>query len=542
MLSLAVRNTRKLIREKSRTENVRIGRSFTKKPTAALMASFLEIPQGTERVRILDPGAGTGILSAAAVEAACRAGAKEIQLVCYETEGEFLPMLRNNLERIRKKCRHDYGCKLIATVKEENYVTAQRDYFTPSMLSLGMPEFDYVIANPPSLRCDKKSPEALSCAGLCVDETDLAYLFAVMGMLNLAPGGRMVVLLPVLYASAHYLDRVRHYLLENGNLLRIHLFRRAGEGAANLKKNMILVFSKKEAVQAPEEETPATETDEETTTQTVPEAVAETATEDAGEAPAEEAAPVYEGEIALSCSVDDGETTEELPAQPAGRIIRPDGSLLLLRSQYDFDMIRCMARMPQTLSGLGLRMRTGLTLESRYPDQLRDAPEQGAVPLITPACMDDGFIRFPVPGRAHQYLIPRIPSLVQRNKNMLLLKRVPAKYDRRRLVCAVYLASQQAHYRGISTSNKLNYIDYPDKREMDSQLLHGLYAVLSCDLYSDYCRMLSHTAQINATDLADLPLPDEQTLRSIGSKLLMTRQFSPKVCTTLVYAALHIAQ
>ena len=34
MLSLAVRNTYKLVREKSKSENIRLGRLFTKKDTA----------------------------------------------------------------------------------------------------------------------------------------------------------------------------------------------------------------------------------------------------------------------------------------------------------------------------------------------------------------------------------------------------------------------------------------------------------------------------------------------------------------------------
>ena len=72
MLNLAVRNTGKLIREKSKSENVRLGRLFTKKDTARLMASMLDIDKTKTAFTVLDPGAGTGILSAAAVEEICR--------------------------------------------------------------------------------------------------------------------------------------------------------------------------------------------------------------------------------------------------------------------------------------------------------------------------------------------------------------------------------------------------------------------------------------------------------------------------------------
>ena len=68
MLNLAVRNTSKLIREKSKTENVRLGRLFTKKNTARLMADMIKLDPEKTAYTILDPGAGTGILAAAAVE------------------------------------------------------------------------------------------------------------------------------------------------------------------------------------------------------------------------------------------------------------------------------------------------------------------------------------------------------------------------------------------------------------------------------------------------------------------------------------------
>ena len=71
MLAMAVRNTRKLIRERSAADNVRLGRFFTKRETAAKMASMFTFLETKPLMEILDPGAGTGILSAALLEAVC---------------------------------------------------------------------------------------------------------------------------------------------------------------------------------------------------------------------------------------------------------------------------------------------------------------------------------------------------------------------------------------------------------------------------------------------------------------------------------------
>ena len=96
MLNLAVRNTGKLIREKSKTENVRLGRLFTKKNTARLMADMIKPIANKTAYTILDPGAGTGILSGAIIEHICKnaPSCKQIFLTCYEDDPDLSPCLR----------------------------------------------------------------------------------------------------------------------------------------------------------------------------------------------------------------------------------------------------------------------------------------------------------------------------------------------------------------------------------------------------------------------------------------------------------------
>ena len=151
MLNLAVRNTGKLIREKSKSENIRLGRLFTKKDTARLMASMLNLEEGKAAYTLLDPGAGTGILAAAAIEEICKRvpSCKQIFVTCYENSPEFLPMLHDNLERIRKKCRHDYDVKLFVTIYPENYLIDSKKHYTVTFFDVVEDKYDIVICNPP---------------------------------------------------------------------------------------------------------------------------------------------------------------------------------------------------------------------------------------------------------------------------------------------------------------------------------------------------------------------------------------------------------
>lgn len=494
MLSLAVRNTRKLVRAEVRENNVRLGRFFTKKEQAALMASLPTLPT-KEQVSVLDPGAGTGILSAAIIERLAKGGrVKEIDLTCYETDPLFLPMLRDNLERIRKKCRHDYKVKLNITVCEENYPLARAERFRPRMLdNLAEGSFDLVVMNPPQDLMMTGSPEQKAYRRLCSGDTDLAYLFAVAAIGDLKEGGEAVMMLPTVFSTAAYAEKLRRFIFGYTALTKMHLFLNRSDSDRLLdevRKNMILSLRRGK---------------------TQPEM------------------------IRISTSYGESGTPENSLRAAYGTVLRgEERSLLLLKSADEAKILDIVGRFPYTLSSLGLRMRTGLTIESRYPTLLQNEPCKGAVPLIHPGSIQLGQIAFPRPGIKNQYLMGSVPSLLQPNKNMLFIKRVPAKSDKKALLCGVYLASNLPRCPFISTHNKLNYIDFADGREMDFNMVLGLYVVLNSSLYGKYYQIISKSKQINAGEFAELPLPSAAALRNMGGKLSMCRIFSEKICDDIL--------
>ena len=67
------------------------------------MANLLTVPKGKEKIRFLDPGAGTGILSCALIERLESIGSiRCIEVVCYETDETVLELLKDNLKYCRK--------------------------------------------------------------------------------------------------------------------------------------------------------------------------------------------------------------------------------------------------------------------------------------------------------------------------------------------------------------------------------------------------------------------------------------------------------
>ncbi|MBE6644167.1 MAG: hypothetical protein E7612_02155 [Ruminococcaceae bacterium] len=504
MLSLAVRNTYKLIREKSKNENIRLGRLFTKKDTARLMAGMLRLNPKKTVYTVLDPGAGTGILSATVVEEICKKceACKQIFLTCYEVCEDFIPMLEDNLERIRKKCRHDYGVKLYVTVYNENYVTESKNHYTVTFFDSIEDKYDLVICNPPTELCEKNSSEAKEAGGVTQVKISEAFLFAKTAGRHLEDDGQLVIVLPTLVASASQLTAFRREMAEKLALTSIHLFigkQKNEKRAIPLKKNVILGYRKGDKPQS----------------------------------------------IIITTSTDAGspQNTVTLPPLDYGFIVdEKDGSLTLPKSVEDTKIVKYISAFPETLSTLGLKMSTGLVLDSRCEGLLFTEPMKSSVPLIRPAAIKNGTINFPLPIK-RQYIAPINPGLIQKNKNMIIIKRVPSKSDERFINSAIYLASQLPAYRYISTHNKINFIDTKDKNsEICARLAFGLFALLNSTIYDRYLSIVSKSKQINSKEMRELPLPPRNLIENMGMRLMSLRQTSVRACDQIVNQTLHIIE
>ena len=141
----------------------------------------------------------------------------------------------------------------------------------------------------------------------------------------------------------------------------------------------------------------------------------------------------------------------------------------------------------------------------------------------------------------HQYIAPVNSNLIQKNKNMVMIKRVPAKSDDRFVNAAVYMASWQPQYKYVSTHNKINFIDTKDKSaEMCARLCFGIFALLNSTVYDRYLSIVSKSKQINAKELRGLPLPPRNIIENIGMRLISQRRTDVEGCDMIVNPTLHV--
>ena len=504
MLSLAVRNTGKLVREKSKEANVRLGRLFTKKASAVLMADMITLDAKKSAYTVLDPGAGTGILSASVIEKICKEcpECKQIFLTAYESDAEFYDMLVDNLERIRKKCRHDYDVRLYPTVYRENYLTESKSHYTVTFFDEVADKFDIIMQNPPTELYEKTSEEALSVGGVTQLKIGAQYLFASLAKTHLEDGGQLVTVLPTATATASALSGFRAAMVEELSLRRLHLFigkQKNAKRAIPLGKNTIFAYEKN----------------------------------------------TERKDIIITTSTDAGspEKNERLPALPYSFIVdERDGTLTLPKSVEDAKIVKYISAFPETITSLGLKVSTGLVIDSRCEGLIFSEPLKSTVPLLRPGAIRGGRTVFPSAIKG-QYIAPTDPRLLQKNKNMIIIKRVPAVSDDRFVNSAIYLAGQLPQYRYISTHNKINYIDTKDKNaEICTRLAFGLFALINSTIYDRFISIISKSKQINAKELKNLPLPPRNLIENIGMRLMALRRTDSAACDGIVNPTLHIIE
>lgn len=340
MLDSVVERTNKYIDSMPKNERKKYGQFFTSKETARFMAELYNIPDNKSKISILDAGAGSGILSCALIERLERMDAvQKIELTCYENDDNVLELLRENLLTCQENSKKDIQINIIT----DNYITSQ--YLEFNHLIGGNPapkKYDFVIGNPPYMKIPKDAPEATAMPEVCYGVPNLYFIFAAMGLFNLNDDGEMVYIIPRSWTSGAYFKRFRQYFLKAGKLEHIHLF---------VSRNK--VFDKEDVLQ----ETMIIKVKK---TAKTPENVT----------------------ITSSQSNRDFDNLTSLTA-PYGLVVSGnDFFVYLVTDEKEVSVLERLQRFDKTLPDIGLKMKTGLTVDFRNREILRDDAEEGAIPLF----------------------------------------------------------------------------------------------------------------------------------------------------------------
>lgn len=403
LLDFAIQTTNKYIDEMPKSQRKKYGQFFTSKETAVFMAELFDVPENKTRLQILDAGAGSGILSIALIERLQEIPQLQyVHLVCYENDSKIIELLRTNLQWVRQHTTLTFDYE----IREDNYILSQMLEYNEMICADPNPlKYDMVIGNPPYMKIAKDAPEAKAMPDVCYGAPNLYFLFAAMGMFNLIPNGELVYIIPRSWTSGAYFKRFRQKFLNDGVLEHIHLFvsrDKVFENESVLQETIIIKMRKSTA-------TPASIT------------------------------------ITTTQSNRDFSNKTNFEAPYTTVVSGEDTYVYLVTNEQEVETLGLLNRWTNTLPSIGLKMKTGLTVDFRNREVLRDTAEEQAVPLFYSQHIQDGKVIFPI-GKEHEYIVTDQLGLLQPNVNYLFVKRFTAKEEHRRLQCGVYLARKYPDY------------------------------------------------------------------------------------------------
>lgn len=484
-------------------KNELLGQYFTPVKIAEFMASMLDTPL-TKIVKILDPGAGGGILTSAAVkELLSRQNCpQQIEAHLYEIDEELIETLKQSMKHLQtwaaqKKVNFTYK------ISNEDFVLSNSHFLgnQGSLFSKSTEEFDIVISNPPYFKIPKEDPRAIACQSIVYGQPNIYSLFMGVAVGCLKPEGQFIFITPRSFAAGNYFQAFRQYFFSKIAFQRFHLFesRMAAFDRDQVLQENIITFGKKKAHK-----------------------------------------PSDKIEITTSHGITDLSECKRITV-PNSELIESSNVLCLPSTNDDLSILKQFRKWSDSLDTFGLKISTGPVVPFRATNFIQKSESKNSVPLLWIQHVLPMKTKFPIDSfRKEQWIRNTSESrkLLVANTNMILMRRFSPKEDFRRLTVAPYVGSHiEADYLGLE--NHLNYI-YRPSGQFSKKLVFGLSAFLNSKLFDSYFRITNGNTQVSATELRAATLPPPSKLEEIGALISKTKEITHETIDAVVNEVLEI--
>ncbi len=463
--------------------------------TPPIVARYMANLAGTlhNQMRVLDAGAGVGILACAVCELAKMQQLPELTIVAYEADPVLFILCSFALDCARDVL-HEYGVKLFTELHQQDFLEAMATQLTRHSLWSNnlQPEwpFDLAILNPPYFKVNQTDNRAKLVKDLAHGRTNMYTMFMSLAASSLRIGGRFISITPRSFASGTYFKRFRQHFFNVITPELIHLFesrRSAFEDADVLQENIILAGVKKGI--------PATD----------------------------------DPYLSISRSRGMKDLAHPLIQQLQRSLVidakQKDPVLHLPTSDIDIHLLQAFRQWKNRLTTFGLEISTGPVVPFRAEDMLTSVEnvQRGkAVPLLWLQHVHRMDIKWPLAhfDKPQGVFHEADQKLLVKNTTQVILRRFSAKEEARRITAAV-LVEGMIDSDLIALENHLNYL-YRPGGTLSSEEATGIAAFLNSSLVDRYFRIGNGNTQVNATELRRLPLPPLEQLIRIGQRVLNT--------------------
>lgn len=452
-----------------------LGQVLTPAPLARLMAGLIELPRRS--VALLDPGAGIGTLSAAAVEALCGRAVPpvSISVTACELDQRLRPHLTATLDACAAHCAAA-GVAFQATLITDDFLSFATAQLEP-IFTAEQPRFDLAILNPPYRKIQTTSRDRRLLSQFGIEVSNLYAGFVALAIKLLNPGGELVAITPRSFCNGPYFRPFREFMLAHASLRSFHLFDTRQEAFRDdaVLQETVITSAVIGAAQQP-------------TLHIV-----------TAHSPADELPTVQELAFDQVVYPADRERFFHLVTNSAGQAVAAQ-----------------MQALPATLADLGLSVSTGRVVDFRAAAHLRAEPAADTVPLLYPTHCERGRIVWPKAGKKPNALVRTSATreLLLPNATYVLIKRFSSKEERRRVVATLF-TPESVSSDSVAFENHLNYMHCMG-HGLDPELACGLTAYLNSTLVDTAFRHFNGHTQVNATDLRKLRYPDREQLTALG--------------------------
>jgi adenine-specific DNA-methyltransferase len=460
------------------------GQFFTPPEVARFMAGLA--PTRSKRLRLLDPGAGAGMLTCAVCERGAEGkNLKEVHVDAYEDDVRLVELLKESLEFTNKwleRSKIEFNYRIIS----EDFVFAN----ARTLWNVPSSNYDLAISNPPYFKIGKNDPRAQVNLEMVYGQPNIYALFMGLAAELVREKGALIFITPRSYAAGPYFKAFRKRFFKMMRPEKVHIFESRKDAFRSdevLQENVIL-FARKRGSSG-----------------------------------------------CVGISVSEGLTDlrrAKIYRVPVSRALhnvdKKDVIFRLPINDEEKGVLETVDSWPGSLHKYGWEISTGPVVPFRARSLIPE--ERGeykdAVPLLWMRHVQPMKVNWPLSGKNNgkekqQHImdspLSRKRRLLVKNTNLVLLRRFSAKEEVRRLIAAPLL-EYQLPYGLIGIENHLNYI-YRLQGELAEEEAIGLASLLNSSLLDRYFRISNGNTQVSATELRAMPLPPLKALSELGSRI-----------------------
>lgn len=460
-----------------------LGQFFTGSIVSDYMASLVKIPKGGV-IRLLDAGAGTGILTASTALHCLDVGCKSVHAVLYELDSKAIKNLEYTLNIVQDTFNQQRAI-FTYEIRCEDFILARPDKDD------NIKPFDISVINPPYFKYSvKESRYAKAVADLYRGDPNIYASFMAVVMACINDKGQMISITPRSFSNGLYFKGFRTYLLTQSALKLIHIFKHRNKVFKNgdskvLQENIICRFVKSDI------------------TDTV---------------------KVRSSDCDESINYADEQTYS------TDLIIDPSNDQSLIRipeSRSEANILKQAETLATTFNEAGYFISTGPVVEHRTRNYITNNLRlKKRIPLYRPHNVTP--LTASWTGNHKKDVVFKLGNEHEKhtliNTNYVLLKRFSSKDEKRRLVSGVHLMKEH-NCEFIGFGNKTNYIGVFNGK-LSIIEAYGISAVFNSSFMDKYFRCISGNTQVNATEIRVMKFPSREQVKEIGRQVKKLKSYN----------------